>query len=251
MTGFKDKKNKPSVPPPAVRLTDVSKQYEIHHEKPTLVERFVNSKNERFWALKNINLTVLKGERVGIIGMNGSGKTTLLKIICGICTPTSGSVITEGKIVSLIDLNAGFHEELTGYQNIFINGLLLGMSHRFLQEKTDFIIDFADIHQFIDTPIYTYSSGMILRLGFAIAIASDPDILIVDEGMSVGDLPFREKAYDYLRTHFADRTVISVSHDFASISALTRRAIWLDRGAIVCDDDTENVLSAYYRSNTK
>lgn len=179
----------------AIQLTNVSKKYEIHHEKPTLVEKFVKGKNETFWALKSINLTITKGERIGIIGPNGSGKTTLLKIISGITTPTTGNVNISGKIASLIDLEAGFHDDLTGYQNIFLNGLLLGMKRSDIENKIRLIIAYAEINQFIDAPLFTYSSGMKLKLGFSIIIHSPFDILVMDESFGVGDERFQNKAY--------------------------------------------------------
>src|SRR3990167_6304133 len=155
---------------PAIQLDYVAKQYVLHHEKPTLVETLFSPKDEVFFALKDISLEVSKGERVGIVGRNGSGKTTLLKIIAGISTPSTGSVTTDGKVVSLIDLEAGFHPDLTGEQNIVLNGMLLGMTRAEIAKKHQAIVRFAGIGQFIDAPLYTYSSGMMLRLGFAVAV---------------------------------------------------------------------------------
>lgn len=200
----------------AIQLSSVSKKYTIHHEKPTLVEKFIKSarwRNEEFWALKDINLTINKGERVGIIGPNGSGKTTLLKIIVGITTPTEGTVKRVGKIVSLIDLEAGFHPELTGEQNIYINGMLLGLAKKDIQKNIQRIIAFADIKQFIDAPLFTYSSGMKLRLGFAVAVHADPDVLILDEGLSSGDSEYRKKIKTKIKDFFSKgKTIIMVSH---------------------------------------
>jgi ABC-type polysaccharide/polyol phosphate transport system ATPase subunit len=183
----------------AIKLTNVSKKYMVHHEKPTLAERILNGKNEEFWALKNINLTINKGERIGIIGPNGSGKTTLLKLITGIATPTKGKIETNGKIVSLIDLEAGFHPDLSGITNIYLNGTVLGMSKKEIDEKLDEIIKFADIGKFIDAPLFTYSSGMKLRLGFSIAVYSEPKILLLDEIITVGDSSFRRKIKSAMR----------------------------------------------------
>lgn len=197
----------------AIVLHAVSKRYEIHHEKPTLVEQFAKGRNETFWALKNIHLTIRKGEKVGIIGPNGSGKTTLLKIITGITTQTTGTVTTNGKVVSLIDLEAGFHPDLTGEQNIYLNAMILGMKKTEIDSKKKRIIQFADIGQFIDAPMFTYSAGMILRLGFAIAVHADPDVLILDEGMSIGDNSFHKKAMKMIDGYFrANKTIIVVSH---------------------------------------
>lgn len=225
----------------AIRLTNVSKRYTIHHEKPTLVERLARGRDEEFWALKDINLTIKKGERVGIIGPNGSGKTTLLKIIAGITTPTSGTVETNGKIVSLIDLEAGFHPDLTGEQNIYLNGMLLGMSKYDITKKLDTIIGFADIGQFIDVPLFTYSSGMKLRLGFSIAIHSDADILLLDEGLSFGDENFRRKARRTLfSAEFKSKAIIMVYHDQNSLQKQCPRTIIMNKGSVVFDGEIQS-----------
>lgn len=229
----------------AIELINVSKKYEIHHEKPTLVEKFVKGKNETFWALKDINLTIKKGERVGIIGPNGSGKTTLLKIVAGITTPTSGHISTAGRVVSLIDLTAGFHPDLSGYQNIFLNAMLLGLSKKEVQKKLTTIIAFADIRQFIDAPLFTYSSGMALRLGFAIAIYTNPDILILDEGFAVGDMNFQKKAQKKIRELFHQgKTILLAAHWLTFIRDNCSRVIILSNGTI--DKDGTNTLIKTY-----
>jgi ABC-type polysaccharide/polyol phosphate transport system ATPase subunit len=180
-------------------------------------------------------LEIKKGERVGIIGPNGSGKTTLLKIIAGITTPTSGTIKTNGKIVSLIDIEAGFHPDLTGYQNIYLNGMLLGMTKRDITKKLHAIIQFADIKQFIDAPMFTYSNGMILRLGFSVAAYSNPDILIMDENFAVGDESFRKKTIakiiDFRQHH---KTILIASHWIDFIKHNTDRYISLRKGSIIC-----------------
>lgn len=233
---------------PAIILTNVSKKYVIHHEKPTLVEKFINGKDETFYALKNINLVINKGEKVGIIGHNGSGKTTLLKIITGITTPTKGKVETFGRIVSLIDLQAGFHLELTGYQNIFLNGMLLGMQKREIQQKLQDIIEFADIHQFIDTPVFTYSSGMMLRLSFSIAVHTDPDILILDENLSVGDKDFQTKSKKVIERFFKKgKTIVIASHWIDYLKHNCSRIIWLDNGRIKRKGD-KKLIEGYRRN---
>jgi len=198
----------------AIELVDIVKTYQLHHEKPTFSEQIVRrTKKEIFTALDRVNLTIHTGEKIGIIGPNGSGKTTLLKIIAGITTPDSGQVITNGKVVSLINLEAGFHPELTGEENIFLNGLLLGMNKTEIKNNFKSITDFADIGSFIDAPLYTYSSGMKLRLGFAVAIHSNPDILLLDEGIVVGDENFQKKVEKYIRKIFKQKkTIIIVSH---------------------------------------
>jgi ABC-2 type transport system ATP-binding protein len=233
--------------PVAIQLTNISKKYEIHHEKPTLVEKFIKGRNETFWALKNIDLLIKKGERIGIVGPNGSGKTTLLKIIAGITTPSRGTVQTFGRIVSLIDLEAGFHQDLTGLQNIYLNGILLGMSRSELDKKTFSIIQFADIRQFIDAPLFTYSSGMALRLGFAVAVHADPTILLLDEGLSVGDKNFRKKStnkiHELMRKNI---TVVMVSHQLDMMKTLCSRFIILEKGSLIDDGQQKMLLRHGY-----
>ncbi len=220
----------------AVQLSNVSKKYELHHEKPTLVEKFVKGRNEIFWALKNINLNIKKGEKIGIVGPNGSGKTTLLKIITGIATPTTGTVSVSGRIASLIDLDAGFHPDLTGVQNIYINGMLLGMNKREIEQRLPSIIEFADIKQFIDAPIFTYSQGMMFRLAFSVGVHSDPDILILDENVSVGDEDFQKKSQRKIHELFEmQKTIIVVSHWADFIRKNCNRLVRLQSGEIVRD----------------
>lgn len=232
----------------AIELQAVSKEYVIHHEKPTLVEKFYRGHEERFTAIHTTSLKIQKGERVGIFGPNGSGKTTLLKLISAITTPSSGSITTYGKIVSLIDLEAGFHPDLTGYQNIFLNGMLLGMKKREIESKLDSIIHFADIRQFIDTPMFTYSSGMSLRLGFAIAVHSNPDILILDENLTVGDKFFQKKAQKKLTSLFAEqKTFLLVSHIPEFLSQYCKRFICMRHGAIL-QDGNHSVLKKYFHA---
>lgn len=197
----------------AISLHSVSKKYFLHHEKPTLVERLIHGPHEEFWALKNINILIRKGEKVGLIGKNGAGKTTLLKIISGITRPTSGSVHVAGRVVSVIDITAGFHPDLTGEQNIYINGALLGMTLREMKRSLDSIIKFAGIGKFIDIPLRTYSNGMMLRLGYSVAIHSKPDILLLDEYFLQGDRAFRRKASEVIERFFRlQKTVIIASH---------------------------------------
>lgn len=232
-------------PSHALQLIGVSKKYEIHHEKPTLVERFTTRKTETFWALDNINLTIKKGEKVGIVGRNGSGKTTLLKIMSGIATPTRGQTQTHGKVVSLIDLGAGFHSDVSGYQNIYLNGMLLGLRKGEIDNKIRDIVAFADLKQFIDAPLFTYSSGMILRLGFAIAVHADPDILLLDENLSAGDTNFQEKSRNKLKKFFKkEKTIIVVTHNLDFIASMCTRILHLRRGVIHNDGGIE-VLRQY------
>jgi ABC-type polysaccharide/polyol phosphate transport system ATPase subunit len=200
---------------PVISLKNVSKSYALRHIKPTLTDRFFTSfkKPVTFKALDNVSLEVMKGSRVGIMGPNGSGKTTLLKLIAGIATPTSGEVVVRGKVVSLIDLTAGFHVDLTGEENIYLNGILLGMSRKEIQKKYNAIVAFADIGDFIHQPFYMYSSGMALRLGFAVAVHAEPDIFLMDEGFMVGDQDFRKKCEKKIASMKKEGiTIIIVTH---------------------------------------
>lgn len=234
----------------AIKLTNISKKYILHHQKPTLVESFFRRKEE-FWALKKISLEVKRGEKLGIIGPNGAGKSTLLKIICRITTPTTGTVKTNGRIASLIELTAGFHPDLTGEENIYINGLLLGMSQVEIKHKIKTIVDFSELHRFIDAPFYTYSGGMMLRLGFSIAIHSDPDILIVDEVLTAGDKYFQEKCQKRIKEFFKEKTVLFVSHNLEMVKMLCPGAIWIDKGKIKSEGETKEVLKQYLTKYSK
>lgn len=218
----------------AVELKGVSKKYILHHEKPTLIESLVSRKrNEEFWALNKVSLTINKGERVGIIGANGSGKTTLLEIIAGITTPTKGRVISNGKLVSLIELESGFHPELTGEENIFLNGLLVGLSKEEIREKIGDIVAFADLGSFIDAPFYTYSEGMKLRLGFSIVVHTNAELVLLDENFTVGDKEFSEKTYKKIQEFIKlGRTLLIVSHWLDFLERNCNKIIWLDKGRV-------------------
>jgi lipopolysaccharide transport system ATP-binding protein len=192
-----------------------------------------------FWALEDITFTLKKGESLGIIGVNGSGKSTLLRLLTGIFPPDKGRIEVKGEVGSLIAVGAGFHPHMTGRENIYLNGTILGMSRKEIDEKFDSIINFADIGEFIDAPISTYSSGMRVRLGFAIAIHRNPDILLIDEILSVGDLSFRNKSLRHMAEYREKaNALIFVSHDMEQIRNLCSRVIILDRGKIVFDGDT-------------
>jgi len=230
----------------AISLQKVNKEYILHHEKPTFVENIIKrGYQEKFVAINNLNLEIAQGEKVGIIGANGAGKTTILKLIAGITSPTSGKVSINGKVVSLIDVAAGFHPDLTGEENIFLNGLLIGMSKDEIQQKFDEIVSFADIGKFIDSPLYTYSAGMNLRLGFSIAIHSDPDILLLDEGVVAGDENFSKKISEKIKYFFnSGKTVILASHWLDYLHQNCNRIIWVDAGEIIRDGSI-NLLREY------
>ncbi len=224
---------------PVIQFAHITKTYAIHHEKPTFVEKFIRKGNDSHIALKDVSLTIHEGERVGIIGSNGSGKTTLLKMIARITFPTTGSVETIGNVISLIGLDAGFNEEMSGIDNIYLNGMILGMSKEDIRKNLSSIIDYAQLREFIDVPLHTYSMGMQLRLGFAIAMHAKPDILILDEGIDVGDAKFRDKARRHLRRLYGKKTLVLVSHNLYAIADICKRVIIMDKGVIVYDGGLE------------
>jgi homopolymeric O-antigen transport system ATP-binding protein len=202
---------------------------------------------EEFWALRDINFEVNEGEVIGIIGRNGSGKSTLLKILSRITDPTEGKVVLRGRVASLLEVGTGFHNELTGRENIFLNGAILGMTQREIRKKFDEIVAFADVDRFLDTPVKRYSSGMYVRLAFAVAAHLEPDILVVDEVLAVGDAEFQKKCLGKMRdvSEREGRTVLFVSHNLAAIADLTNRAIFLNSGTLVADGDVKDVISSY------
>jgi lipopolysaccharide transport system ATP-binding protein len=222
------------------------KRYE--HPADRLKEIFLpkRCKSQEFWAVKGINLEIYKGQTLGIIGRNGSGKSTLLQMIAGTMTPTLGSVQVRGRISALLELGSGFNPEFTGRQNVFFNGRLLGLSNDELEEKFEAIADFADIGDFIDQPVKTYSSGMFVRLAFGVAVNVDPEILIVDEALAVGDVLFQRKCFSKIE-ELSDRgvTILFVSHDLNSVLNLCDRAIVLDEGRMLCDEKPHPAVLAY------
>lgn len=202
-------------------------------------------KNE-FWALEDINFELKKGETLGIIGVNGSGKSTLLRLITGIFPPDKGKISVTGRVGSLIAVGAGFHPHMTGRENIYLNGTILGMTKREIQAKFDSIVDFADIGNFLDAPVSTYSSGMRVRLGFAVAVHCEPDILLVDEVLSVGDLSFQRKCYQKINDLWQqNKSTIFVSHRLRDIERLCDRVIYLKNGKIAADGDPNDVIRIY------
>jgi ABC-type polysaccharide/polyol phosphate transport system ATPase subunit len=200
---------------------------------------------QEIWALKNITFEVYRSEVFGIIGANGSGKSTLLKIISHVVQPTEGYAITRGRLNSLLEVGTGFHEDLTGRENLYINGSILGMTHRQIDAFFDEIVQFAEIEKFIDTPIKRYSSGMRLRLAFAIAVFLRPEIMIFDEVLEVGDLAFREKCLAKINQTAAERSVIVATHNLTQIQRLCDRVMWLDRGQIAAIGDAQQVIQKF------
>ncbi|MHB8647835.1 MAG: ABC transporter ATP-binding protein [Thermomicrobiales bacterium] len=242
---------------PIIEVNDVSRRFVLHHERPkTFHELFVRTlerdrgQRENFWALKDVNLTVYPGDAVGIIGRNGSGKSTLLKLIAGLMQPSSGTVTVYGTIAALLEVGAGFHPDLSGRENIHLNGAFLGLSKKQLARIVPDIIHFSELEHFIDVPVKHYSSGMYMRLGFSIAIHVDPDILITDEVFAVGDA-FRAKC-EHIIGDFRKRgkTLLFVSHSLTQVLGLCDRAIWLDEGKVVAAGSSEHVARQYRQSVT-
>lgn len=204
---------------------------------------------DEFWALKNVSFEVFQGEIFGIIGLNGAGKSTLLKIIAGVLKPTKGDITVNGVMAPLIELGAGFDMELTARENIFLNAAILGHSQRFIKDKLDDIIDFAEIEDFLDVPLKNYSSGMTARLGFSIATIIEPDILIVDEVLSVGDYKFQEKCQNRIKNLINNNTtVVFVSHSINQVEELCDRVLWLEKGTVVSIGDTKELCKVYRKS---
>jgi lipopolysaccharide transport system ATP-binding protein len=205
-----------------------------------------------FWALKDVSFEIKRGDIVGIIGRNGAGKSTLLKILSRITEPTEGRVTISGRVASLLEVGTGFHPELTGRENILLNGSILGMFRREIHQKFDEIVDFAGVEKFIDTPVKRYSSGMYVRLAFAVAAHLNPDILLVDEVLAVGDLQFQEKCLSKMdEVSRGGRTIIFVSHNLAALSNLCSRALLLESGHVTADGSTKNCISQYISNSAK
>ncbi|WP_375560309.1 ABC transporter ATP-binding protein [Bernardetia sp. OM2101] len=259
-----------------IKATDISKQYRLGlvgsgtlkddvarfwaqlrgKEDPTLKVGQVNDRTQKsdsdyVWALKDINFEVKQGEILGIIGKNGAGKSTLLKILSKITAPTTGSIKVKGRIASLLEVGTGFHGELTGRENIYLNGAVLGMTKREITRKLDEIVNFAGVEKYIDTPIKRYSSGMTVRLGFAVAAHLDPDILVVDEVLAVGDAEFQKKAIGKMQDVSTQegRTILFVSHNMNSINTLCTKALLLEQGAIKHIGETQKMVDYYLGIN--
>lgn len=253
-----------------IDVTSLSKKYLISHEakekytalRDVVTDRvkkvfsfkpsFSNSSiKEDFWALKDLNFQVQRGDRLGIIGRNGAGKSTLLKILSRITEPTAGTIRIKGRVASLLEVGTGFHPELTGRENIFLNGAILGMSRFEIRKKFDEIVAFAEIERFLDTPVKRYSSGMYVRLAFAVAAHMEPEILVVDEVLAVGDAQFQKKCLGKMEdvSNNEGRTVLFVSHNMGVVSQLCNKGMLLSKGGIVVNDDIKSVVERYLRSD--
>ena len=244
--------------PAAIAVSGVTKCYQIYAKPQARLRqaRFPRLRRavglaparyySEFWALRDVGFSIAKGETVAIIGKNGSGKSTLLQILCGTLTPTGGEVAVEGRVAALLELGSGFNPEYTGRENVYLNGSVLGLTRQQLDERFNAIVEFADIGEFIDQPVKTYSSGMYVRLAFAVIANVDADVLIVDEALSVGDVFFGQKCMRFLRSFQERGTLIFVSHDSSAVVNLCERAIWLDHGRLVMDGPASEVSQAYH-----
>jgi ABC-2 type transport system ATP-binding protein len=222
----------------------------LYHERNRYLKaamlRGRRARYEEFWALQDVSLTVAKGATVGVIGSNGSGKTTLLKCLTGIYTPERGSVHIQGNVAALLELGAGFHAELSGTENIYLNGSILGMSKKEIDNKFDSIVEFAGLEQFIDTPVKNFSSGMVVRLGFSIATHVEPEVLLIDEILAVGDQAFQRKSTEKIEQFRRDgRTILVVSHSLGLVQQLCDTVVWLEKGHVKMTGPASDVISEY------
>jgi lipopolysaccharide transport system ATP-binding protein len=236
-----------------VIVDHVSRRFLVPHMRVTTLKSrilgFVRGHKvtyDEFWALRDVSFSVERGDMLGIIGPNGSGKSTMLRIIAGIYRPSSGRVDTHGRVCGLLELGIGFHEDLSGRDNIYLNASLFGLPRKEVEAKYPHIVDFAELGDFIDAPLRTYSTGMITRLAFSIAIQVEADVLLLDEVLAVGDQHFMAKCVDHMeRIRKSGTTIIYVSHDLGKVAELCRRAIWLEKGRVVMEGPAEEVAEAY------
>ena len=244
-----------------IKVDNVSMRFNLGIEKNfSLKLFFINlfkikkkkPKKEEFWALKDVSFEVEKGEVIGFIGSNGAGKSTMLKVIAGVMKPTTGKVTVNGNICPMIELGAGFDMELTARENIYLNGAVLGYSKEFIEQKFDEIVEFSELKEFLDVPVRYFSSGMTARLAFSIATVVDPEILIVDEILSVGDIAFQKKSEAKMKSMIGGgTTVLFVSHSLAQIEKICNRVVWLDHGKVVKIGDAKEICQEYYDSQLK
>lgn len=238
---------------PSVEIRDVTKSFSHHSTRALLKSRiagwFRRPQGGRFYALRNVSCAVEAGQSLAIVGPNGAGKSTLLTLAAGISFPDRGTIVTRGSIAALLELGSGFHPDLTGRENVRLNASLLGLTRRETMARFDSIVEFSELGEFIDEPLRTYSTGMVMRLAFAVAVNVDPDILIIDEAFAVGDRQFQAKCIrKILDFRDAGKTLLCVSHSAAVLEQLCDRALWLERGETVMSGDLREVLDAYHSS---
>jgi ABC-2 type transport system ATP-binding protein len=234
----------------AIQIKNVSKRFRVYHQRNTSLKQALVDRQrgrfEEFWAVSDVSVDVPEGESLGIIGENGSGKSTLLKCVAGILIQDKGTIAVQGRLASLLEVGAGFHPDFTGRENIYLNGAILGLPRRYITTILDDIVSFAELEQFIDNPVKTYSSGMYMRLGFAIAVNLDPDIMLIDEVLAVGDEAFQRRCMERINAIRAEgRTLVFVSHALESVRAICDRCLWLDHGAARMLGGVDSVLAAY------
>lgn len=237
----------------AVELSNVTKTFKLRHGRNSSLKAAVLSfrrpKCEELVALDNVSLSIEPGQTVAVIGRNGSGKSTLLRLLGNVFKPTKGKIAVRGRVSALLELGAGLHPDLTGMENIFLNGAILGLRTKEIRERLDAILEFSELGKFIDTPLKSYSNGMVMRLGFSVAVQVEPDVLLVDEVIAVGDEPFQEKCYAKIREfQEAEKTIIFVSHDLQAVQKVASRAIWLNEGRVMADGPVDEALWAYLGS---
>lgn len=237
-----------------IEVVDVWKMFRLYRERSNMLKNaFINlfrggDKYEEFWAVKGVSFSVIKGESLGIIGRNGAGKSTIFKLMSRVMTPDRGEIKVRGKISPLIELGAGLHPDLTGLENIYLNGAIYGMSKREVDKKLDAIVEFSGLEQFIRSPIRTYSSGMYARLGFSLAVNVDADIILIDEVLAVGDAEFQQRCYNKIKNlKHKGATIVYVSHNLKSVVDLCEKAIWLDGGEIKMGGDPQEVVNEYLK----
>jgi ABC-type polysaccharide/polyol phosphate transport system ATPase subunit len=235
---------------PAIRLVDLKKRFRLQHHPVTTLKaaaaNFWKRRWEDLWALNGVTLDVGRGQTLAVIGRNGSGKSTLLGLLGRVYLPTSGLVEVNGRVAALLELGAGFHPDLTGEQNVLLNGVILGMREREVRGHLDPIIRYAELEHFRDAPLRSYSAGMIMRLGFSVAVFTDPEILLIDEVLAVGDEPFQRKCLRQIR-RFQDsgRTIVFVSHDIDTVREVAGRVVWIHEGSVRADGATDQVVGDY------
>jgi ABC-2 type transport system ATP-binding protein len=238
--------------PGVIEIRGLGKRYWKLEERAKLSQSvlpFVRPRREELWALRNIDLQVAAGETIGVMGHNGAGKTTMLRLLAGVTRPTEGRVRVVGRIAPLISLGVGFHQEMSGRENVLVNGMLLGLTAQQVAERFDSIVEFAELEDFIDTPVKFYSSGMFMRLGFAVVVHVDPTILLVDEILAVGDAGFQLKCFERLRSlQQQGAAIVVVSHSLHTIRQLCRRAVLINHGRLIYDGDVERAIAMHYES---